>query len=99
MTDRQRKRFEKFVQKRMDNFDTFAEDISEAIYVADKFFQKPDSEIKRKVWAKLDAGGKEHGNASFDLTPAQINKELENEAIDLLGWNYIRMFNAEEKKK
>jgi hypothetical protein len=42
-----------------------------------------------QLHAKLDAGAREHGDKSFDLSSPELVKELQAEALDLAGWGWI----------
>jgi hypothetical protein len=41
------------------------------------------------VRARLEAGAKQYGDASFSRPPIELISELQQEALDLAGWGFV----------
>ncbi len=54
----------------------------------------PDEELRRLLVLKMQAGSKEHGKPSENLS--QLDQEFLAEAIDLLGWTLVRKYMEEK---
>lgn len=39
--------------------------------------------------ARLDAGRREYGPASFTRSPLEVRKEIEEELLDVAGWAFV----------
>lgn len=55
-------------------------------------------EFLRKLEAKLDAGERAYGEASFHRDPADLIGELQAEALDLAGWGFVLFVRLEKAR-
>jgi hypothetical protein len=46
-------------------------------------------EFERRMKARLDAGHHEYGDRSFAQPTTTLARELEEEALDIVGWGFI----------
>lgn len=60
----------------------------------DKFF-----EFTSALNEKMEKGFKEYGDRSFSRPPIELLDEIEQEAMDIVGWGYILWCRLEELKK
>lgn len=60
------------------------------------FLQGNHSTLIKKLKRKLRKGALEHGAPSYSLRKAK--KELEQEFLDLIGWNMILLWNKRKEK-
>ena len=44
-----------------------------------------------KIYKKLEKGTREYGSPIYP--PARVDQEIEEEEIDLVGWNLVKLFN------
>jgi hypothetical protein len=42
-----------------------------------------------EVRARLEAGRATYGDRSFERSPSELLRELEQEALDLAGWGFV----------
>lgn len=91
------KRFIKWVDERLSDESQFEEDIAEAIYLADDFYNQPLPYIKKRLLAKLEIGSAEHGRPIYPLD--EIQGEMENEFLDLVGWLMVRYYSKLHDQK
>ena len=54
----------------------------------------PIDELRDKLEEKMNIGFKEHG--ALNKTVEEINKEIENEYLDLIGWSLARRYIKEK---
>jgi hypothetical protein len=53
----------------------------------------------RKVLARLRAGAREYGNASFSFDPLTLLSEVKEELLDVCGWSYILFSRMERMER
>ena len=61
-----------------------------------EFLRKDKEEILKLLMAKLQRGAVDHGNP-LEYTPEEIEKEIDEERIDLIGWGFLRKFYNEKR--
>jgi hypothetical protein len=49
--------------------------------------------------AKMKQGFKDYGDGSFKRPPVELIDEIEQEALDIVGWGYILWCRLEDLKK
>lgn len=59
--------------------------------VAQFYVQHDQSELVSRLHAKVIIGAQEHGEPFY--APQQLQTEIENEYVDLLGWMLIERWN------
>lgn len=57
----------------------------------DSFYAQPKSTIMPQLKAKMIRGAREHGAPTHPVQ--KINEEIDNEYIDLLGWELVKKWN------
>ncbi len=76
-------------------YDYLASRLTEKLRV---FLQKTDrQEILERLKQKLEAGGIEHGKPDYAFE--KIERELELEMLDLIGWSMLHFWNFKKKPK
>ncbi len=76
--------------------DYYIEYLRECVRKAANFYSRNPIEIKAKLEAKLTKGAHEHGAPKYQLS--EVDAELENEYIDIIGWRLVRDFNEYKKQ-
>ena len=62
-----------------------------------EFYHTSDRKTRlAKIYAKLEKGTREYGSPIYP--PARVDQEIEEEEIDLVGWNLVKNFNENLKK-
>lgn len=69
--------------------------IKEVTAEAKKWLRSNRPALRALLFAKMVKGAKEHGAPQHTLK--EVDKELEGEYLDLLGWNFIRRYNEGKK--
>lgn len=72
-------------------YQSFLRDCQEQVAT---YFANAAPHIQARLLAKLEQGAREHGAASFSAK--NIDEELSQEYLDILGWSLIRLFINEE---
>lgn len=62
------------------------------------FYEKPLVKIHQKLMTKLERGAREHGAPIYPKMNV-LNKEIEDEMIDLLGWTLVKKWNLMYNKR
>lgn len=52
-------------------------------------FRSDWDEFTSKVYDRMVVGEKEYGDASYSLAAKEVIGELEQEALDIMGWGYF----------
>ena len=52
-------------------------------------WEKHWDQFETVMKGRLDTGHKEYGDASFNRKPTDLATELEEEALDVVGWGFI----------
>lgn len=92
--DEESKQFIEFALKRLEDFTFRKVLVIKAIYKFTKYINTVD--LEKKVKAKLVKGGLEHGEPIYSQN--EIKKELEDEFLDLLGWQLVSLWQKNRKK-
>jgi hypothetical protein len=62
-----------------------------------KTFLHSNPQLIPSLKQKLSKGAREHGKPSYSL--GQIEQELNNELLDLIGWNMLRLWMLRKESK
>lgn len=60
------------------------------------FYSYPPHQLKQKLFLKLLKGCREHGTP--ELTQEQIDSELQDEYLDLIGWSMVGNYWDEQRR-
>ena len=90
------KKFISWVESELDDPIKYEKIISQIVAGVLAYYGQPKHIIMEKLKEKLTKGGMEHGEPIYPLE--FVLKELENEFIDLLGWELVAYYNQPEKQ-
>lgn len=90
-TDKESQEFINWALTHLGNEDVFREFKKEALENLLAFFNSSDAKLLDLLRDKLTRGSQEHGSPSYKLW--DIDKELRDEYIDIIGWTLVRLWN------
>jgi hypothetical protein len=76
------------------HYETMLSEIKQRL---DNFYAQPKEVIMPHLKAKMTRGAHEHGAPSHPTT--YINEEIDNEYIDLLGWELVKKWNERKERQ
>ena len=88
------RKFIAWTREQLANPDNYERLITQIISGVIAYYAQPKELILSKLEEKLVKGGIEHGEPNYSLD--FIIKELENEYIDLIGWEMVAYWNQSE---
>lgn len=56
-------------------------------------------EFSEALMARLEAGNRTYGDASFEKSGAELCGEMEEEALDIIGWGFLEWMKIRELRK